>query len=240
MFQFLIGSLQTLYNLLAEISLRWFQFLIGSLQTPDAELARVLDSSEFQFLIGSLQTPSSKRRPTASWSFNSLQVVYKLFLQFHCITVYTSFNSLQVVYKPIAASAEKNQRISFNSLQVVYKPTLLGQMLSMSEVSIPYRQSTNAQDPKEESESVGSFNSLQVVYKPWILTLGMPFSSVSIPYRQSTNREKTPTPPTPSLEFQFLIGSLQTKSTRFLQEHSDDVSIPYRQSTNVSHFFVLV
>jgi len=60
MFQFLIGSLKTIYiEYPIEVS-KMFQFLIGSLKTIILLNFAFINSFRFQFLIGSLKTKASK------------------------------------------------------------------------------------------------------------------------------------------------------------------------------------
>ena len=79
-----------------------------------------------------------------------------------------------------------------------------------SEVSIPYRYATNAvYDYIEYAE-----------YR------------VSIPYRYATNVDN-PIPHVAYVQFQFLIGTLQTRVAEEKAADRLEVSIPYRYATNV-------
>jgi len=72
LFQFLIGSLQTVQPVGRLYQYWQFQFLIGSLQTTDQD-SQTRELCRFQFLIGSLQTPfRSQKEQQPADSFNSL------------------------------------------------------------------------------------------------------------------------------------------------------------------------
>ena len=125
-------------------------------------------------------------------------------------------------------------------------------------VSIPYRLATNLQakvclySKKScfNSLQVGykhefiaythmgaeqSFNSLQVGYKlSTLYTVQMDRRAVSIPYRLATNLRFNTHNDLLIVQFQFLIGWLQTPDTSVFAPTVVSVSIPYRLATNIS------
>ena len=122
----------------------------------------------------------------------------------------------------------------FNSLQVGYKRATWEYDLPYDPVSIPYRLATNSPYPRRRDYTDMGFNSLQVGYKPGILlpivTNLLSFNSLQVGYKRLQVKRLGVT----KLQFQFLIGWLQTKISLFILSTILSVSIPYRLATNLN------
>ncbi len=256
-FQFLIGRLQTSSPLFWPASRRPFQFLIGRLQTgcvfsvtiyrfvvsiPHRQATNPLYGANasaggfgFQFLIGRLQT---------TYKTVSIQLGH------------LSFNSSQVGYKPnVCGIRSGRQPGEFQFLIGRLQTETSGARIGLSSsVSIPHRQATNrtlAPFPGSECQKfqflIGRLQTIETARHPRAQFV------VSIPHRQATNLldvrgfgmvlcfnssqvgYKLPSHADcaqKQLEFQFLIGRLQTHLVITRSAGLLDVSIPHRQATN--------
>ena len=166
-FQFLIGWLQTQFNVLPVVS------VYQSFNSLQVGYKRILYSQgrlrkeSFNSLQVGYKPIVITTLPCRTLCFNSLQVGYKLFL----ITLHSSkilrFNSLQVGYKLKISMRCKISRFCFNSLQVGYKRSRTAFLLCFSflfQFLIGWLQTVIEISGNETFDY--SFNSLQVGYKP--------------------------------------------------------------------------
>ena len=189
-----------------------FQSLIGWLQTLERR-GIITSRYLFQSLIGWLQTSNDEGRSGAvKWSFNPLQVGYKLIFPI-CQTHFSlRFNPLQVGYKPRGGEGGRNRPLY---------------------VSIPYRLATNLDLYYRDVLFHNCFNPLQVGYKlRWSLVevLVIPQFQSLIGWLQTltgNNAGQTPVDSFNPLQVGYKLKKFRRQHFRLCQ-----VSIPYRLATN--------
>ena len=190
----------------------WFQFLIGWLQTQERVTLMAMKSMSFNSSQVGYKLNTSVKAPKIG---NTVSIPHRLATNDLWYTLAEQdsrcFNSSQVGYKLKEIIVDDEFSKSFNSLQVGYKLSLI-----------------NA-----HAASGSSFNSLQVGYKPFSFSCVLLLYFVSIPYRLATNGGLICTTVIFKLEFQFLIGWLQTCIVEVVQTANPRVSIPYRLATNL-------
>ena len=137
-FQFLIGSLKTIFVAVYMLLKSRFQFLIGSLKTYEAANLHANQKRKFQFLIGSLKT--------------SLWVLFVVSL--------SRFQFLIGSLKTCACFLAPGGRIRFQFLIGSLKTTNVQTLRSSClRVSIPHRQSKNGEFDHVTIRRQRSFNS---------------------------------------------------------------------------------
>ena len=124
---------------------------------------------------------------------------------------HTSFNPSQVFYKLRKMNEAKKELLGFNPSQVFYKLRLTQCLkTAVCTVSIPHRYSTNLIFFREAGAGPNCFNPSQVFYKLFV------YAAICSVH----------------LQFQSLIGILQTGVCIVISFVAPTVSIPHRYSTN--------
>ena len=105
-------------------------------------------------------------------------------------------------------------------------------------VSIPYRLATNYEIERIVRGGIESFNPLQVSYKPspdiLPIKFDLRFNPLQVSYKQTCVENIKEV----IIQFQSLIGQLQTPGNKRGYVFEIYVSIPYRLATNVTSIFI--